>query len=382
MGGLAKSKLDVDDSVRERAKQLTAGAKTVREKVNAIYQFAASETRYVALEFGIEGIRPRRAALTLARGWGDCKDKAALIVSLLREVGVAAELVLVRTGMRGGFDMTTASLAPFDHAIAYVPELDLYLDGTAEHSGSAELPTMDRAAPALRISSGVGKLVTLPQPAAGASRTQWRMKLKLDSRKGTFRFDGRVEVQGAQAPSWRRRLHTTATRRDRVKSQLAGMLGPVTLAGGRRGLELSDLDAIEQPLVMQVRGSGSATKEGQAWSLPMGTAANMTVRFAMRARRHHPLLLGPRRLREQNFEVTVPAGMRVASAPKPMSLQSPFGRFELKVTQTKSVISVQTRLQLDRALPAPRGARPLCWGEEAPHNHDTQRHGPAHLGGG
>ena len=31
-------------------------------------------------------------------------------------------------------------LAPFDHAIAYVPELNLYLDGTAEFSGSRDLP--------------------------------------------------------------------------------------------------------------------------------------------------------------------------------------------------------------------------------------------------
>ena len=34
--------------------------------------------------------------------------------------------------MRGGIEPEPASLAPFDHAIAYVPSLDLYLDGTAQ----------------------------------------------------------------------------------------------------------------------------------------------------------------------------------------------------------------------------------------------------------
>ncbi|MCA9625831.1 MAG: DUF3857 domain-containing protein, partial [Myxococcales bacterium] len=128
---LAKDKMTADGEVRRIARELTKGMTEVADKVAAIYHYASSETRYVALEFGIEGIRPRRAALTLARGWGDCKDKASLIVAMLAEVGVDAEIVILRTGLRGGFDPTIASLAPFDHAIAYVPALDLYLDGTA-----------------------------------------------------------------------------------------------------------------------------------------------------------------------------------------------------------------------------------------------------------
>src|SRR5690606_14830733 len=111
---LARDKLAADDSVRALAKKLTEGLTDERDKVAAIYHHAASETRYVALELGIEGIRPRSAALTLARGWGDCKDKATLIVSMLGVLGIEAELVLVRTGLRGGFGPTVPSIAPFD----------------------------------------------------------------------------------------------------------------------------------------------------------------------------------------------------------------------------------------------------------------------------
>ena len=66
--------------------------------------------------------------------------------------------------MRGDFETEPASLAPFDHAIAYVPSLDLYLDGTAEYTGSTELPAMDRGALALQINEGKPKLVHLPEP--------------------------------------------------------------------------------------------------------------------------------------------------------------------------------------------------------------------------
>ena len=80
----------------------------------------------------------------LARRFGDCKDKAALMIALLREVGVASELVLVRTRRGGRLDTEPASLAIFDHAIVYVPKLDRYLDGTAEFSGLRELPAQDQ----------------------------------------------------------------------------------------------------------------------------------------------------------------------------------------------------------------------------------------------
>ena len=39
-----------------------------------------------------------------------------------------------------------ASLAVFNHAIVYVPGLDLWLDGTASFSGTRDLPAEDRGA--------------------------------------------------------------------------------------------------------------------------------------------------------------------------------------------------------------------------------------------
>ena len=89
------------------------------------------------------------------------KDEASLIVTMLKELGIEATIVIVRTAHRGDIESSPASLAPFDHAIAYVPSLDLYLDGTAEYTGSMELPAMDRGALALQINQGAPKLVRL-----------------------------------------------------------------------------------------------------------------------------------------------------------------------------------------------------------------------------
>ena len=74
----------------------------VSEALGAVHAFVVTQTRYVGLEFGIHGYKPYRVDQVLSRRFGDCKDKASLTVVLLREVGIDAQLVLVRTRRNGG----------------------------------------------------------------------------------------------------------------------------------------------------------------------------------------------------------------------------------------------------------------------------------------
>ncbi len=363
--GLAKEKLEPDDDVRRLAEEVTRGKSQLASRVAAVYRYAASETRYVALEFGIEGIRPRRASLTLARGWGDCKDKAALIVAMLSSIGIDAELVLVRTGLRGGFDPTVASLAPFDHAIAYVPALDLYLDGTAEATGSGELPALDRGALALRISGGKGLLVTLPEVTGLPTTETQEFAVELEG-DGSFRYVGSLSNQGFEAAAWRNRYHAEATRRDRVRGDLALALGPVELEPN--GLDVGDLDALEAPVTVRVRGRGHAQHDGVAWSIPVGRRTQLVATHAALATRGRPLVVGPPRTATERWTVNLPAGARVLGLPAAVLIDGPFARYELIVETTARQIVIHRTLEWrkSRIPPADYPAwRAFCQGVDA-----------------
>ncbi|MBN4050193.1 DUF3857 domain-containing protein [Desulfobulbus sp. AH-315-M07] len=351
--GLAHRNFDVDDEVRKLAHELTKGLTEPRDKVAAIYHYAASGTRYVALEFGIEGIRPRRAALTLARGWGDCKDKATLIISLLRELGIEAQIVLVRTGLRGRFDASVASLEPFDHAIAYVPSLDLFLDGTAEDTGTGELPAMDRDALALVVhgESG-GRLVRLPHAPAADSIETRTFGLKLAS-NGSIAFDAAISNQGASAPAWRRRFQSASTQRDRAAADMSSVLGPVELLPGDRGMSVRKLEDVELPIEVSLAGKAKAKREGDEWTIDLGPRHRLLSRFATRARRKHDLLLGPKRTHRESWTVELPAGWKATSTPAPVKLETPFGRFELKVSVEGAKVVLDSELELSRPRIAP-----------------------------
>ena len=200
---LVEEQLAADDDLRRAARAVVHAGDDDRARVRAIHDLVVTGTRYVGLEFGIHGYKPYKVTQVLARRFGDCKDKASLLVALLREVGVDAELVLVRTRRGGLLDREPASLAVFDHAIAYVPKLDLYLDGTAEFSGVSELPNQDQGVMVLRVGPRGARLAETPVLASAENRVARRWRVGARRRRAarasrrTSRSAGRPPPTGA-----------------------------------------------------------------------------------------------------------------------------------------------------------------------------------------
>jgi transglutaminase-like putative cysteine protease len=129
---LVRPQFAADDALRQVVTQIARAHRGDEERIRAAHQFVLQNTHYVALEFGVYGYKPYPVAQTFARRFGDCKDKASLMIALLREAGIDADLALVRTRRMGDVSPAATSVAIFDHAIVYVPKYDLWLDGTAE----------------------------------------------------------------------------------------------------------------------------------------------------------------------------------------------------------------------------------------------------------
>jgi transglutaminase-like putative cysteine protease/tetratricopeptide (TPR) repeat protein len=85
---------------------------------------------------------PQAAELTWERRYGDCKAKSLLLLAMLREMGIEAEAVVVRSSQG---DMVAEMLplpAAFDHVVvrAVIGGTDYWLDGT---SAGTRLDTID-----------------------------------------------------------------------------------------------------------------------------------------------------------------------------------------------------------------------------------------------
>lgn len=98
--------------------------------------------RYVAIELGFGGLIPTKPAEVIRRGYGDCKDKSALLIAMLREMGIKAYPVLVLTSNEGKID-TSFPLMDFNHMIVKVRTSDdktIWLDPTSEFAPFGVLP--------------------------------------------------------------------------------------------------------------------------------------------------------------------------------------------------------------------------------------------------
>jgi tetratricopeptide (TPR) repeat protein/transglutaminase-like putative cysteine protease len=343
--GLVKDQLTPDDEVRRRALEITKGLTDDRAKVRAVYGYVVQKTRYVALEFGIHGFKPYRCAQIFARGFGDCKDKATLIVAMLKELGIDATLVIVRTGQKGDFETEPASLAPFDHAIAYVPSLDWYLDGTAEFTGSTELPSMDRGALAILVNEGKPKLVRLPQPDASESVSKKTLEAVVHA-DGSAELEWTLRVTGARASSFRQRFHAKATQRARLSEELASEWPGLEVASVTTG----DLDDIERPVELRARGKAPsfARRDGASFTVFVGARERMVRAYATLSSRSMDLRTGPLMTDETETSLVLPQGAKVTDLPRTAQQSTPFGDYRIEAEVAGSTVRIKTSVTLKK----------------------------------
>ena len=97
------------------ADRLTQGKTEDAEKLRALYEFVVLNIPYQLIGFEYHNSIPQKPDQVLLNGWGDCKDKAHLLIQMLRHVGINAWPALVVTRDRG----TSIPLPEFafDHLI-------------------------------------------------------------------------------------------------------------------------------------------------------------------------------------------------------------------------------------------------------------------------
>ncbi|MEO8727722.1 MAG: transglutaminase domain-containing protein, partial [Acidobacteriaceae bacterium] len=132
------------------------------ELVRSMVQALHDNVRYTGVEFGVSAYIPQPAVSVLDHHYGDCKDKAALLVAMLRQAKIPAYLALlkaqgedVRPGVPG--------FGEFNHAIVYVPgSPDYWIDATAVYAPPSELPVVDQGRLALIVRDSTTELVKTP----------------------------------------------------------------------------------------------------------------------------------------------------------------------------------------------------------------------------
>lgn len=116
---LCEPKIVITESIKKKAEELTAGKTTEKEKIMEIFYFVSRKIRYTGLtnEENRPGLEPHSSDYTFNTMAGVCRDKAALIVAMLRSVGIKSNMVLMNASRKLDKEVP---LTYFNHAIAGV----------------------------------------------------------------------------------------------------------------------------------------------------------------------------------------------------------------------------------------------------------------------
>jgi Domain of Unknown Function with PDB structure (DUF3857)/Transglutaminase-like superfamily len=355
---LAKGRRDPSPGIEQEVAILTAPAATPLAKMQALARFVQEEVRYVAIELAIGGHQPHPAADVFTNRYGDCKDKATLLSSMLKVAGIDSYYVVINT-QRGAVALGTPAHLGFSNhfvlavqlppgltdpslmAVMQHPKLGriLFFDPTDNLTPFGQLRGALQGNYGLLVMPDGGELVELPQLPTAANAINRSAKLTLDS-QGTLQGEVTEVRVGDQALLQRWVLRSANKAADQIKpieTTLAHSLATFQIA------KAAALGLHETALPFEYDYSFIAPNYAKhAGDLllvrPRVLGSKSSAILETSEARQYPVELpGPERDTDV-FEITLPAGYEVDDLPLPVDANYDFADYHSKAEKDGNVL--------------------------------------------
>jgi predicted transglutaminase-like cysteine proteinase len=363
--GLTNGRRDPSLELRQKVQQLTASAPDPLSKMRALAAFVQKDIRYVAIELGVGGVQPHPASEVLTHGYGDCKDKVTLLSSMLKEIGVESNYVLINTE-RGSVAAATPPNMGFNHAILAIqlpagvdttklPAVIahktlgtvLFFDPTHPLISLGYLPGALQANYGMLVTPAGGELIALPQTSSALNGVARTAKLTLDE-NGTLSGDVRETWSGDAAADQRYSLSNAQQDVDQIKpieSMLTHSLSTFEILHATVG----NLRVMEQPLIWNytVEIPRYPRTAGDLLIIRPRVFGSMSSGLLETDEpRQHPIEFEAPLRRTDVFEITVPAGFVPDTLPPAVNKDLGFIAYHSSTTFAGNVLRYTRTLEV------------------------------------
>jgi hypothetical protein len=350
--GLYEPRQTVSPEIAEAAHRITAGSTGFDAQVRAIANFLQRDIRYVAISIAIGGYQPHYANDVFHHKYGDCKDKALLMSSMLKELGYHSELVLVNTE-RGTVKPAVPS-GYFDHAIiaidlpkdipdsAYPSMVKtktgaryVIFDPTNEFTPFGLIPSYEQTSYVL-ITTSPGELVQLPLLTPELNTTERAGKFALGS-DGVLTGDVVHKFTGNEASDMR---HQLGKYDGKDRSKFLEAVASASLK--QASIETSDfqnLKDIDKELLIKyhVKMPGYAQNAGGLLLVRPRVFGDKALHLPKKQRHYDIVLEGSRHDRDV-YEISLPAGYVVDELPENTHVDVGFASYDAKIESVGNTI--------------------------------------------
>jgi len=351
---------ELNTELRSKVAEIMAEKPDELSRIRGIHEFVLHNTNYVAMEFGVYSYKPYPVSLVYQRHFGDCKDKASLMIAMMRAAGIDAELALVRTRKMGDVSEHAMTLSVFDHAVAYVPKYDLWLDGTAQYAGFHELPLDDQGAMALTVDlDGTARLRRIPVTLPMQNYTHRVVKAEVQP-DGKIVFNGSAYTRGEDAPGLRREYNIAERQRDTMRANLAQVYPSVRVDS----VHVDGAHDLEHDVIVNFSGSLDTFAGQKSIELiPSWMPHKYVNSLAALATRSQELQLPAPWTTEEELHFTLPDGANLEKMPVNWKYDTPYGTALIRYERRGRELVVSTSVQFRKLRIAPAeyaGFREFC----------------------
>ncbi len=355
---LTNGRRDASPEITQQVATVTASAHTPLEKMKALALFVQHDIRYVAIELGIGGWQPHAASEVFAHRYGDCKDKATLLSTMLSQAGIESFYVVINSERGSVTPQVPANVGGFNHVILAIklpanvtdsslvatlqhPRLGplLYFDPTNELTPFGEIGGYLQANYGLLVTTDGGELVELPRQPPAMNSIQRTAKMTLDP-TGTLTGEVSETRVGDRASSERWRLRTVTKSADRIKpieDLLAGSLSLFSITKA----SVDNLNQTDQPFGFHYTFEARSYAKNAGGLLlvrPRVLGVKSSGILETKEARQFPIEFdGPSRDTD-TFEIAIPTGYVVDDLPPAVDADYSFASYHAKTEVNGNLI--------------------------------------------
>jgi transglutaminase-like putative cysteine protease len=368
---LAEGRRQPSLEIKQKVKELSAGAPTTLEKIAAVAKFVQKDIRYVAIEIGVGGYQPHSAQDIFTNRYGDCKDKATLLSTMLAELGVKSYYVAI-SHRRGVVAPEFPSPLGFDHVILALKLPDdvptqpsmwstmnhqelgrlLFFDPTDPLVPLGYLPETLQQNHGLLVADSGGDLVELPLLPPEANRLSRTAKLTLTP-QGTLSGDVTEQRLGAPAAELRARLSGVpeAKRREHLEDFLGGFLNGAIL----ESYSVENLEKSDAALTVQYhfKVTSYAKVAGDLLLLRprvIGQKQEVFLEQNDKKERKAAVEFPATASQSDLVEIALPGGYKVDELPPPAKLDTGIVSYESKIAVAGDVLHYRRMYQIKNVI--------------------------------
>ncbi|MEW6101668.1 MAG: DUF3857 domain-containing protein [Candidatus Omnitrophota bacterium] len=343
---LSQDKINADAAIKNKVKELTK-AGGAEGKIRAIYNFCAKEIRYVAVEYGQAGYEPHHACDIFKNKYGDCKDQAILLVTMLREAGFSAYPVLIPTKDYYDLNEDFPSML-FNHCIAAVllESGIVFLDPTAETCSFGDLPSGDQGRKVLLVDKENYRILSTPLYPASHNLVKQELKLKVNDDET---IDAQKSVGSSGIYDQAQRYWLLYTQPELIQQALSEKIQEISIGAKLINYDIMNVEDLNKPVVLRYafRGPEYFTTAGPLRIMPQLTSADASL--VAKEKRKYPIDFSILDSKETKLSLEIPGNFKVKYLPQGLTEDSPWIKLVVDYGYSGNNIYFSQKVELKKA---------------------------------